>query len=86
MQHSKLNTWMEHAVLVGVFFLFAKKGVMYMKNGNKAVKAYEINKKLRKSWDINPVTRIKEDERRNKKKMRQKNKNEIKRFNINGFD
>ena len=34
-----------------------------MKKENKASVAYEINKKIRRSWDINPVTRIKEDER-----------------------
>lgn len=57
-----------------------------MKKANKATRAYEINKKMRRSWDINPVTRIKEDDRRNKKKRRRQDKQEVMRFNINGFN
>ena len=51
-----------------------------MKNVSNKSKAYYVQKQMRKSWGINPVTRIKEDERRNMKKRRQDIKNEIKRF------
>ncbi len=57
-----------------------------MKNIKKASVAYEINKKIRRSWDMNPVTRIKEDDRLNKKKRRQIDKDEITRFKIDGYD
>lgn len=53
-----------------------------MKNEKTKSKSYDIQKKIRRAWDIKPVTRIKQDERRDTKKRRQKNKNEIKRFNI----
>jgi hypothetical protein len=66
--------------------LFAKKEEFNMKKSNKASMAYEINKKMRRSWDMNPVTRIKEDNRRNKKRRRQNEKKEVMRFNINGFN
>lgn len=53
-----------------------------MKKEKTNSKAYEINKKLRRKWNINPVTKIKEDDRINEKKRRQNEKKEITRFNI----
>ena len=41
---------------------------------------------MRRDWKINPVTRIKEDDRRDNKKRRQKTKKEIKRFDIDGSE
>ncbi len=35
---------------------------------------YELMKEIRKSWDINPRTRIQENETKNKKKRRQEEK------------
>ncbi len=32
---------------------------------------YDLMKEIRKSWDINPRTRVQEDETKNKKKRRQ---------------
>ncbi len=57
-----------------------------MKKKNIASKAIEINRKIRRSWDIYPVTKIKEDVRLNSKKRRIKDKKEIKRFDIDGFN
>lgn len=53
-----------------------------MKKTKKASRAIEINKKLRRTWDIRPVTKIKLDERCDIKKRRQNDNEEIKRFNI----
>ncbi len=57
-----------------------------MKKSKDASKAYEINKKIRRSWGMSPVTRIKEDDRRNSKKRRQNERHEIKRFKIDEFN
>ena len=57
-----------------------------MKDKNRASKAVEINSKIRRNWDINPVTKIKEDVRLNKKNVRRNEKKEIKRFIIDEFN
>ncbi len=40
----------------------------------KKKSTYELMKEIRKSWDINPRTRVQENEIRNKKKRRQEEK------------
>ena len=40
----------------------------------KKKSTYELMKEIRKSWDINPRTRVQENELRNKKKRRQEEK------------
>ncbi len=57
-----------------------------MKNKKKALEAYQINKKIRRSWDLNPVTKVEPNEKRSHKKRRQKENKEIKRFNIDEFN
>jgi hypothetical protein len=43
-------------------------------------KTYEIYQSLRNTWIMNPVTRIKENEKKNKKKERQSSKKNIKNY------
>lgn len=57
-----------------------------MKKNKKAPVAYEIDKKKRKEWGINPVTRVKEDERLSVKKRRQDDNKNIKRFYIDEYN
>ncbi len=40
----------------------------------KKKSTYELMKEIRKSWDINPRTRVQENDIRNKKKRRQEEK------------
>jgi hypothetical protein len=40
----------------------------------KKKSTYELMKEIRKSWDINPRTRVQENELKNKKKRRQDEK------------
>ena len=56
-----------------------------MKSKKEISSAVKINKSIRRSWDINPVTRVKENEKRNIKKRRNKEKNEIMRFYTDEF-
>ena len=49
-----------------------------MKVKEKNSKAYEINKKIRRQWAINPITRIKQNDKRDTKKRRQKENTMIK--------
>ncbi len=40
----------------------------------KRKSTYELMKEIRKSWDINPRTRVQDNELKNKKKRRQEEK------------
>ena len=51
-----------------------------MKDKNTASKACEINKKIRRQWTMNPVTRIRQNDRKNTKKRRQKEDKMIKNW------
>ncbi len=48
----------------------AVEGRVFMKKKT----TYELMKEIRKSWDMNPRTRVQENELKNKKKRRQEEK------------
>ena len=56
-----------------------------MKSNKEISSAVKINKSIRRSWDINPITRVKENEKHDNKKRRNNEKKEIKRFYTDDF-